>query len=102
VRHPALPALHCRNGSAVNQSVGAAAITDRQAVRPVRVRPQFAHPRGYRQFEVLVVLGILERLDNGLCGQAVPHGVAARPLLPGIGQRSGAVSGIAPIGFDLP
>ena len=54
-----------------------------------------------RGLEGLVVLGILQRADHGLGGQAVADGIAAGALLAFLRGRSGTFAGIAAIGLPL-
>ncbi len=55
----------------------------------------------YRGLECLVILGILERHDDGLSGEAVAQGIAARMLFAFRRRWSGAFKRVAAIGFDL-
>jgi len=45
---------------------------------------------------------IFERTDDGLGGETVADGIAAGSLLAFLSNRTGAVTGIATVGLDLP
>ena len=49
-----------------------------------------------------VVVGIFQRTDDGLGGEAVADSIAAGALLAFLSNRTGAVTGIATVGLDLP
>ncbi len=48
-----------------------------------------------------VIIGIFQRTDNGLGGQAMTDGIAAGALLAVLATGTGASSGVAAIGLDL-
>jgi hypothetical protein len=54
------------------------------------------------RFERLVVFGILQRPDDGLGRKTVADGIAAGTLLAFLGDRTGALAGVAAVGLDLP
>jgi len=54
-----------------------------------------------RHFERRVILGIFQRVDDGLCGQPVANGILARTPFALFGDGPRAELRIAAIGLDL-
>jgi hypothetical protein len=72
-------------------------VGDRAAVREI-----FKVPEGADVVAETDKIVMELELDDGLCGQAVAHGIAARMLFPQFGFWSGALEGVATISFKLP
>ena len=57
--------------------------------------------RGHGLLERSVVVGILQRDNDGLGGQSMANRILRSALLAKVGLRTGAAQGIAPVGLNL-